>query len=60
MKEEDEDEEDSNIESAKIIIIRENDLIIIVKEFEIKEELHNIEVITIQVLEAMIKKLVFD
>ena len=60
MKEEDKDEEDSNIESAKITTIRENDLTNIAKEFKIKEELYNIKVITTQVLEAMIKKLVFN
>ena len=60
MKEEDKDEEDSNTESAKITIIRENNLTNIIKEFEIKEELYNIEVITIQALEVMIEKLVFD
>ena len=31
-----------------------------IKELEIKEELHKVEIITIQVLEAMLDKLVLD
>ena len=33
---------------------------IVAKELEIKEELHNIEIITIQALEAMVDDLVLD
>ena len=40
--------------------MRENDITNITKEGEIKEELNNIKVITVQALEAMIEKLVFD
>ena len=47
LKEENKDEEDSNIELAKTTTIKENDLINITKEFEIKEELYNIKVIIV-------------
>ena len=47
LKEENEDEIDSDTESVKMIKIRENKLTNIIKEFKIKEELHDIKVIII-------------
>ena len=43
-----------------VTTIRENELINSIKDFEIKEELYDIEVVTIQALEAMVKKLIFN
>jgi len=41
-------------------VIKEEIIRNMVKELEMKEELHNIEIIIIQALEAMLDKLVLD
>ena len=61
MEEEDNNNVDSDIELVEMEKIKEKELMNrIVKKLEIKEKLCNIKVITTQVLEAMINKLVFD
>ena len=60
--------DESNIETVNIMqllaesvtTIRQNKIINSVKDFKIKEELYDIEVVIIKALEAMVEKLIFD
>ena len=46
--------------AESVTTIRKNKIINSVKDFEIKEKLYDIKVVIIQVLEAIVEKLVFD